>query len=1174
MDASPVQAWPSSEVFRGRVSVLEPFHSYIRALDPEALGFRSVFARKLSLQSQFRDLSRGFIVRIREIALCLLLLFGFAAALPAQEITGNISGTVTDTSGAAVPDAKVDLSSVLTGAERSTTTTSAGIFFFTSLPVGDYALIVSKDGFKRSEVTGIHVNVNDKLTFNVKLALGPVTESVTVTSEVAVLQTENAEVSNLVGNSQMKALPLNQRDFGQLVDLVPGVAPDNGRVGINDTSVSVNGNQSNSNLYLVDGTFDEDNGNNGGIMVRPSVDAIEEFKILRNNYSAEFGEATGAIVNVVTKSGGQNFHGSLFEFLRNNKLDASDPFLGAPGKLRYNDYGFTIGGPVWIPKVYNTDKKKDFFFFSTEFSREIRGNTIHDTVPTEGQRSGIFQTPCVQLTPGCDPQEFPVDEPNFTGTPDPNAVAFLARYPLPNADISNGFNFIASSPGVSNFNHYAIRWDHVIGAKATFMANYMQTNTPLTALNSDGFWGDDNFPSVSSDWYTKAKLVTMKLTTIISPRTVNDFQFGYSNNVIDIKTSSVSDKALASRSGFTYTELFPETSGSFPALNLQDGFDALSHNAPFFDLTHNFSYRDDLTHSFGKHNLKVGFFARFSRKLEPANGGGDFTAGTFDFASLADLLAGNAVQYTEEQTQNFVPSRGRDIAVYFQDNFKVSSNLTLDYGLRWQYLGQVFSVKPNVSSFYPNRYDPARCPAATAFVPDPITGVLLVDPATCDVLNGIVTPTSPGVNRSLKDNHYKDFEPRVGLAWAPLANKKLLVRVGGGIYHGRDAFSQNSAAGQQPPFDIRPVVNQPSFNTLSPYDPATPQPPAALLVLEKSYPSPQSYQYSLGVQYELMHNTSLEVNYVGSHQIHLGRNRNINQVPAADQPGVAVFVNGCPDPSQPCPAPIDPTTVRPFLGFDFINVNERAATSRYNSLQVFFNRQMSHGLAFQAAYTYSRSIATTANRDSEARDLPMQDAFHPEREKAVAIQDIPHSLVLNYVWQLPFFDKTTGFRKALLKGWQVNGISTFRSGRPVNVCLQNDNAGLGDSGICERPDITGNPILSKSSRTLDEWFNVGAFSVPAQGTFGNGGRNPVRGSGINNWDLSIFKVTDIPWFGRHSGWNAAESAKIEFRAEMFNVWNHTQYGDPGGTMGDSDFGKITGLGINPREIQFGLRLEF
>jgi outer membrane receptor protein involved in Fe transport len=1117
-------------------------------------------------------------VHIRKIALGLLLLFGFAAALPAQEITGNISGTVTDTSGAAVPDAKVDLSNIATGATRSTTTTSAGIFFFTSLPVGDYNITVLKDGFKKAEINTIHVNVNDKLTFNVKMALGAVTEHVEVTSEAPILQTESAEVSNLVGNSQMKALPLNQRDFGQLVDLVPGVAPDNGRIGANDTSVSVNGNQSNSNLYLVDGTFDEDNGNNGGIMIRPSVDAIEEFKILRNNYSPEFGEATGAIVNVVTKSGGQNFHGSVFEFLRNNSLDAADPFLGAPGKLRYNDYGFTIGGPVWIPKVYNKDRKSDFFFFSTEFSREIRGNTITAIVPTQGQRNGILQTPCVTGGAGCDPQEFAVDEPNFTGTPDPNAVAFLARYPLPNTDISNGFNFITSSPAVSNFNHYAIRWDHQFGTKATLMANYMQTNTPLTALNSSGFWGDDNFPSVSSDWNTHAKIATIKLTTVISPRIVNDFQFGYSNNVIDIKTSTVSDPALASRAGFTYTELFPETSGSFPALNLNDGFDMLQHTAPFFDLTHNFQYRDDLTHTVGKHNLKVGFFLRFSRKLEPANGGGDFTAGSFTVQSLNNLLAGNAAQYTEQESNNDVPSRGRDVAVYFQDTFKISSRLTLDYGLRWQYLGQVFSVKNNVASFYPNRYDPSLCPAATAFVVDPVTGALVVDPATCDTLNGIVTQQTPGVTKSLRDPHYKDFEPRVGFAWAPLANKKLLLRAGGGIYHGRDAFSQNSATGQLPPFNNNPVLNGVSFSSMTtPFNPATPQPPGALNVLEKSYPSPQSYQYSLGVQYELMPQTSVEVNYVGSRQIHLGWNRNINQVPAVYQPAVANFVNnGCTPDLLPTTAStcVDPNTVRPYLGYDFINVNERAGTSRYNALQVFFNRQMSHGLGFQASYTYSRNIATTSNKDSEGRFLPMQDAFHPEREKAVADQDIPQSLVFNYVWQLPFFNKTNGYKKVLLDGWQVNGITTFRSGRPLNICLQNENAGLGDFGICERPDIVANPILDKSKRTLGQWFNTAAFAQPTLGTFGNGGRNPVRGSGINNWDLSIFKVTQIPWFGRHSGWYAAENAKIEFRAEMFNVWNHPQFGDPGTTLGDANFGQITGLGINPREIQFGLRVEF
>src|SRR5215831_897908 len=346
-------------------------------------------------------------MHIKVVCFVAVLLLGLASSLPAQEITGNISGTVTDPSGSAVPDAGVVVTNIGTGVERSTTTTSAGIFFFTDLPVGYYQLAVSKSGFKKSETTGIHLNVNDKLAFPIMLILGAVNDTVTVTSEAATLQTESAEVSNLVGNEQMKALPLNQRDFGQLVDLVPGVAPDNGRVGINDTAVSVNGNQSNSNLYLVDGTFDEDNGSNAGIMVRPSVDSIEEFKILRNNYSPEFGEATGAIVNVVTKSGGKDFHGSLFEFLRNDKLDASDPFLGAPGKLRYNDYGFTIGGPVWIPNVYNKERKSDFFFFSAEFSREVRGNTVTGIVPTLRQRGQDPNFPGLAvLDPTCKVAQF------------------------------------------------------------------------------------------------------------------------------------------------------------------------------------------------------------------------------------------------------------------------------------------------------------------------------------------------------------------------------------------------------------------------------------------------------------------------------------------------------------------------------------------------------------------------------------------------------------------------------------------------------------------------------------------------------------------------------------------------------------------------------------------------
>ena len=378
--------------------------------------------------------------------------------------------------------------------------------------------------------------------------------------------------------------------------------------------------------------------------------------------------------------------------------------------------------------------------------------------------------------------------------------------------------------------------------------------------------------------------------------------------------------------------------------------------------------------------------------------------------------------------------------------------------MRWQYLGQVFSIKNNVSSFYPERYDPSLCSLA-AFTPDG-----MIDPTLCDVQNGIVTQKSPGVNKSLREPHYKDFEPRVGVAWSPLANHRLVVRVGGGIYHGRDAFSQNSAT-RQFPFNNFPSLNNVSFSSLTAFDPNTPQPPRFLNVLDKNYPNPAEFQYSAGVQYEIMRNTGLEINYVGGQQIHIGRNVNINQVPASAQLGVANFLNNTdPVTGDPCdptiPTCIDPNTVRPFLGYGVINRNERAATSRYNSLQVLFNRQMSHGLAFQAAYAYSRNIGNTSNQDSEARFRPIQDFFHPNNEKGVTDSDIPHSLVMNYVWELPFFQKSEGLKKAVLGGWQVNGIMTFRSGRPVNICLPNDNAGLGDGDVCERRTSLRIPSLT------------------------------------------------------------------------------------------------------------------
>jgi outer membrane receptor protein involved in Fe transport len=1140
-------------------------------------------------------------VAIRLILLCAVFCSIAGSVAVGQEITGTISGSVTDDSGAVVPDATVTLKSGRTGASHSTTTTAAGLFVVNNLPIGEYQLSVQKAGFKDYQLNGIQLHVDDKLNFPIILKVGAVSEKIVVTAEASQLQTESAEISNLVGTKQMLALPLNGRDFNQLVELVPGISPDNGSVGsgtglFSDTAISVDGNESNSNLFLIDGEYDLDSGGNGNLLVTPSVDAIEEFKILRNNYSAEFGGATGGIVNVITKSGGQTFHGSVFEFFRNDDLDANNFFLNNSGQpkaeLRLNNFGFTGGGPIWIPKHYNTERKSDFFFYSFEERRQISGNILQAIVPSQRQRNGLLVPPCGEVTqPGApcdntlpvDPNESPIlNEPNLPGatptTPspliDPNSVAFMNRMLLPNTASSNGFNFITSAPQGTFDHQNLIRWDHYFGSKTVFTMRYVDIVQTLTNINDQLFGLGDAFPNVSQDWHWLGTNVIAKLTTTLTPRLVNDFQFGYSNNNLRYATSASSDPSISGRQGFTYSELFPETTGSFPSLNsieqfadISQGTALVQNTQPFSNRTDNFQYKDDLSYTFGKHNLKFGAFFRFNRKREPANGGGNFTAGTFTFGSFSDFLLGSIQTYSEEQTQNPVNDREHDYAVYAQDTWKFSPKLTFDLGLRYQILAQVYSATDNIANFRPSAYVQPSAACISSFQ---ASG--LIDPTLCPALNGIVTPGMPGITRSTLNNYYGDWEPRIGLAYQ--ATNWFVVRAGFGIFGGRDAASQTSSLGQQPPFDLIPAISGTTYGALAPFNIETPQPPLNLRAQDQFYKTPTSYQYNLSTQYLLSKNTTLEVDYVGSHQIHIGRNQNINQVPDADRLAVAEGIQ-------------NPDTVRPFVGYSIINLNEREGSASYNSLQVMFSQRLTHGLQFQAAYTWSKSLSDTINQDTEASTGPIQNAFDPRAERAVSNQDQPQSFVANYIWQLPFFEHSDSLiKKTAFAGWQVVGITTFRSGLPNNICLDADIAGTGDGpGVyeCQRPDQVGNPNLSRGNRNIGQYFNTAAFVEPALGSFGDATRNIVRGPGINNWDISVMKDFNIPWFGRHSGWLADENAVLQFRTEFFNAWNHTQFngiittfqtvapGQPSGT--DGGFGSVSGA-RDPREIQFGLKLTF
>lgn len=1117
-------------------------------------------------------------LQVSFLAAVVLALAVIPAAV-AQESTGTISGIVLDENEGLIANANVAVIDILTGRRRQIPTSTAGTFVFNSLPVGDYRLTVEMAGFKTYHAEGIRLDVSDRRYFMVKMEVGQTTQSITVRGEAGAIQTESADVSNLVAPSQLKDLPLGGRVYSQVLDLFPGVSPEGGRLGSGtglnaDTATSINGGQSNSNVWMVDGVSNMGIGSNNGNAVTPSVDAIEEFKVLRGNYGAEYGGGTGGIVNVVTKAGTQQFHGTAFEFLRNDKLDATDFFLnssgGAKSKLRQHDFGATVGGPFWIPGRYNHDRTKDFFFFSYEGRRESRGVVQTSTVPTARQRVGILDPTCA-VTPGpCvvqpfDPQEQTVDEPNVPRAMiDPNATAMLARYPLPNTTFADhGFNWIDSPNNYLVHNQAMGRWDHNFGDKTRLSFRYIQEDQ--SATNYQDGWGDDAFPSVNSDLFYGGKNLVTNVTTILTPRMLNVAQFGYNGRPFGLVDGKTSDPKLLSRDGFTYTELFPETSGSWPRNRGFDGFDRIKHQSNYLNHMDIFQVRDNLAYTFGKHNLRAGFDWSSGRLSEMANGAGNFTAGSLRLRTARDVLLGKIRSYQEEQTTNVVPSRMIDLGLYIADNWKIRSDLTLDFGLRWQYLGPARSEKNNISNFYGTVYDRSRCSTA-AFDEDG-----LVDPKLCDTMNGIVTPQSPvAASAALVHHHYQNWEPRLGIAWTPLASRKLVIRTGAGIFHGRDAGSLTSALGMPPPFNRTAELTSLTFSQLAPgilapFNPDTPQAPTFLQTLDPIYKTPASYQYSFGAQYELAPGTTLDVSYVGSHQIHQGRNRDINQVPAQSRKDVY-------------DGNINPDLVRPYLGYSNIYVNERTGTTRYNSLQAFVSHRLGRQLMFQAAYAYGTTISTTSNRDSEAIDSPVYDAYNPSIEKGFASADQRHALTFNYNWELPFFSGATGFSRAVLGGWQVSGVTAFRTGLPASVCAEGGYAGLFGSE-CERTNLVAAANLDRGERRLLRYFNTSAFVLQAPGTIGNAGKGIVRMPGVSNWDISAFKEFRLPGFGARQ---AGEEARLQFRADFFNAFNHTQFcgantnfvplSDEAGSPADpgTGFGAVD-CARAPREIQLGLK---
>jgi hypothetical protein len=1132
-------------------------------------------------------------VRFRLFALlCFGLLFLPTGAL--GQVTATIVGTVTDPSGAVVPGAKITVTNTGTGVSRSLETNAAGNYIAPELVAGAYEVRAEAKGFRPYSRSGIVLNVNDTVRVDIPMLVGEVTESVTVSEAVVKVQTESGEVTDVVSGTQLSQLPVNTRSFFVLATLTSGVSsamPDFTLpipVG-GDSSIRFNGNRNDHNIWMIDGGEDYDRGCGGCVTVMPSMDALAEFKVMTSNYGADFGIGSGGTVNMMLKSGRRDFHGAAYEFLRNDAVDAVNYFTNAvPRKadgtraaaapvMRFNNFGWNLGGPFYIPGKYNTAKNKSFFFFNQEWRKIRLGSTVSPNSPSQAERTGDFsgdtytitvptaaevgdpamlaKFAAAGVTPG---QPFP-DNKIPDSLIDPNAKLFFASgaMPLPNF----GTRYTGSRMVPTNVREEIIRVDHNFSEKVSVMAHYI--NDAVLQETMTTLWSGMSFPTVGTIFRNPGKSGVLRITYTISPTLLNEFAYNYNGNRIDLIPTGI----YAQPSGWSVKEFFSGNRDSrMPVIGLskQMGVNYDTGSWPWHNAADSQQVRDDVSKMIGSHALKFGGqFMRYRKNQDifgQTQGGYGFN-GRFTGSDVADFLLGLANSYHELAVQDRGHWRTSTFSFYFTDSWRATRRLTLNLGARWEIMPHAYEIKDRMSNFYPALYNAADAPTFNADGSLDTTGpgfttVSGVPLSTIPFyMNGVGLAGKNGISRGLVDNHYATIGPRVGFAYDLTGNGKTVLRGGFGMFYERIQGNDVYNGGPNPPFSFDPSVNlvyfsDPSISVLNGAKAAMPIFPGSFAqALAKDYLPPTSQQWSFGLQRELVPRTVLSVAYVGNGNYHQSINRNIN-MPLPDDPRRADVRAGT----------IAVNLIRPYPGFAGISYAENSTSGNYHSLQVNLRAENYHGFTFQGAYTWSHTIDFASGDNAQFA----YDPYNLSRDRGAANWDIRHMLTLNYIYDLPFLKSSSNaFVRHVVAGWQLSGITTFQTGPPVTVTYPGDNVGAGVGNV--RPDVIGN--ANTGPKTVSKWFNTSAFAAPAAMTWGTEGRNVVYRPGRNNWNISLVKsFTGIPM-------GTKEGAQIQFRAELFNAFNHTQFQNVDTNYASGNFGAVTST-WDARRVQFGLKFIF